>query len=375
MRRPTNRMFNANKLKLGIFSANCSGGMAATKVPERWQNTWENNLKIAQLADDAGIEFMLPIARWAGYGGSTDFHGSVLETITWASALLASTREITVFATVHTAFTHPIVAAKQFATADHVGAGRFGLNIVAGWNQPEYEMFGMELAADHSTRYEFGQEWFDVIRKIWTSDEPFDWNGKYFQLKHVYGNPKPYGGTQPPILNAASSEEGRDFAVRNVDFLFTVLVDIEKGKADVTAVKERARKVGRDVGVFTTSYVVCRPTKKEAEEYHDYYANQMADWDAADRLMELQGLHAKSFPPEAFKLFRQRFAAGHGVYPLVGDPDTIADELERIHQAGFDGTTLAFVDYVKEFPFFRDEVLPRLERKGLRTPVAAMAAE
>src|SRR5258708_10499471 len=62
-------ILNQNKLKLGIFSANCSGGMAVTKVPERWVNSWENNIRLAKLADDAGIEFLLPIARWIGYGG------------------------------------------------------------------------------------------------------------------------------------------------------------------------------------------------------------------------------------------------------------------------------------------------------------------
>jgi hypothetical protein len=58
--------------------------------------------------------------------------------------------------------------------------------------------------------------------------------------------------------------------------------------------------------VFTTSYVVCRPTAKEAQDYQAYYADKEADWPAVDRLMELQGVHAKSFPPEAFKLFRNR---------------------------------------------------------------------
>jgi hypothetical protein len=56
---PRTTMFNGNKLKLGIFSPNCSGGMAVTKVPERWDASWENNLKLAQMADEAGIEFLL----------------------------------------------------------------------------------------------------------------------------------------------------------------------------------------------------------------------------------------------------------------------------------------------------------------------------
>ena len=61
-------------------------------------------------------------------------------------------------------------------------------------------------------------------------------------------------------------------------------------------------------------------------------------------------------------------AAGHGGFPLVGTPDTIADLLEKLSETGIAGTTLAFVDYAKEFPYFRQEVLPRLEAKGLRQP-------
>jgi hypothetical protein len=115
------------QLKLGFFSPNCSGGMSVTKVPERWVNSWDNNIRLAKLADEAGIEFLLPIARWIGYGGETDFHGSVLETLTWATGLLAHTERINIFATVHTAFIHPVAAAKQLATADQLGRGRLGL--------------------------------------------------------------------------------------------------------------------------------------------------------------------------------------------------------------------------------------------------------
>ncbi|MBZ5666095.1 MAG: LLM class flavin-dependent oxidoreductase [Acidobacteriia bacterium] len=370
MGRKQSPILNNNKLKLGFFSPNCSGGMAVTKVPERWVNSWDNNIQLAKLADEAGIEFLLPIARWIGYGGETDFHGSVLETLTWATGLLANTKRINVFATVHTAFIHPVVAAKQLATADQLGHGRLGLNIVAGWNKPEYDAFGIDLPEKHSDRYALAQEWFDVVKTIWNHNGPSDWNGKFYHLKGVYGFPRPYDGI-PPIMNAAGSGEGREFAARNADFLFAISVDLEKSKAEVDAIKATATKLGRNTGVFTLCHVVCRPTKKEAEDYYRYYAHDHADWGAVDNLMRLQGMHAQSFPAEALQMLRDRFAAGHGTYPLVGDPDTIAKEMEKITASGFAGTTLSFVDYVKEFPYFRDEVIPRLEKKGLREKFTA----
>ena len=114
-------MHNGNALKVGLFGANCSSGRSATKVPERWSATWPDCLALAKLADDAGLDFMLPIARWKGYGGDTDFHGASLETITWAVGLLSATKRMTVFGTVHAPLFHPLIAAKEFVTADHVG--------------------------------------------------------------------------------------------------------------------------------------------------------------------------------------------------------------------------------------------------------------
>ena len=127
---PPLAMYNGNALKIGLFGANCSSGRSATTVPERWSASWPDCLALARLADDAGLDFMLPIARWKGYGGDTDFHGRSLETITWAVGLLGATKRLTVFGTVHAPLFHPLIAAKEFVTADHIGEGRVGMNIV-----------------------------------------------------------------------------------------------------------------------------------------------------------------------------------------------------------------------------------------------------
>ncbi len=158
-------MYNNNKIQIGLFGANCSSGRAVTLVRERWSGTWADNKRLAQLADEIGIDFMLPIGRWKGYGGDTDYQGETLETITWATALLALTKRITVFGTVHAPIFNPIVAAKQMVTADHVGEGRFGLNIVVGWNEGEFDMFGV-AQREHDARYDYAQEWIDVIKMI-----------------------------------------------------------------------------------------------------------------------------------------------------------------------------------------------------------------
>lgn len=68
---------------------------------------------------------------------------------------------------------------------------------------------------------------------------------------------------------------------------------------------------------------------------------------------------------------RSRFAAGHGSCPLIGTRDDVAEEIARYAKAGFDGMTLAFVDYAGELEYFVQEVLPRLERLGVRDPLLA----
>ncbi len=361
-----NTMINGNRLKLGFFSANCSGGMAITNVPERWGASWEDNLALARLCDTAGIEFLLPVARWIGYGGgSSGFHDDVLETITWCAGLLAATERLTVFATTHTAFFHPIVAARQFATIDHISNGRFGLNVVCGWNKMEYDMFGIDLPEAHDARYAMGQEWFDIVQKIWTSETPFDWDGEHYRLRHVLGSPRPRYG-RPPVMNAGSSPQGRDFALRNADYLFTVLTDLDNAADEVATIQALASEQTQFRGVFTTAHVVCRPSRAEAEDYYAHYAGEMADWDRVDALMRLQGMHSQSWPEAHYRQFRERFAGGLGTWPIVGSPDDVADTLARISGAGYHGVAMGLVNYTEEFPFFRDEVLPRLVARGLR---------
>jgi alkanesulfonate monooxygenase SsuD/methylene tetrahydromethanopterin reductase-like flavin-dependent oxidoreductase (luciferase family) len=84
--------------------------------------------------------------------------------------------------------------------------------------------------------------------------------------------------------------------------------------------------------------------------------------------MTLQGLYAQSYPKELIAKYRTRFASGHGGYPIVGDPDHVAAEFRRVADAGFSGATIATVNYLADLPYLIQEVLPRLERMGLRRP-------
>ena len=365
---PTQRreQLNRNKLSLGLFGANCSGGLAITTVPERWDASWENNQKAACMADAAGIEFMLPLGRWKGYGGVTDHNASNFETLTWATGILASTRNIMAFGTVHVSLFNPVVAAKQMVTADHVGQGRFGLNVVCGWNIDEFDMLGINLA-QHEDRYDQGQEWIDIITRAWSCAEPFDYDGKFYQVHKTDINPKPHGGGRPMIVCAGNSPRGRDFAARNADMMFTnILTGLDGVPGNVSALKGMAAGYDRDIGVFSNVAVVCRPSKKEAEEYFHYYAVENADLDAVENMIVGRGLKKSDTSEEVLQAARIRAAGGNGALPIIGNPDDVVATMKRLSESGISALAMGFTNYLDHFPYFRDEVLPRLEREGLR---------
>ena len=80
-------------------------------------------------------------------------------------------------------------------------------------------MFGVQQR-EHADRYEFAQEWIDVVKRAWSEDE-FDFDGKFFKLAGVRAKPKPFGGARPVIMNAGRSGPGQAFAMRNCDAFFT----------------------------------------------------------------------------------------------------------------------------------------------------------
>ena len=217
-----------NRLKLGVFSTNADGGLAITDVPERWLASWQDNLTATQIADRAGLEFVLPIARWRGFGGRNKVREWSFETFTWAAGLAAATEQIGLFMTVHVPLVHPLYAAKALATVDHISQGRAGLNIVCGWNPKEFGMFGTPLV---EKGYDQAGEWLDIVEKLYASDQPFDHDGTYYHLTQAVSRPASLQRPRPVTMNAAFGGPGRDFAAAKCDYLHDLLRDRRSGQA------------------------------------------------------------------------------------------------------------------------------------------------
>jgi alkanesulfonate monooxygenase SsuD/methylene tetrahydromethanopterin reductase-like flavin-dependent oxidoreductase (luciferase family) len=170
-------------------------------------------------------------------------------------------------------------------------------------------------------------------------------------------------------MNAGASATGQAFAIRNCDALFSHVssaMRLDETAAHVTNVRGLARQHGREIDVYTVGVVTCRPTAREAEAYWRHCIVDNADWAAVDNILAMRNITPETRGPEEFERLRNHQANGMGGLPLVGDPDTVTNQLAQLAAAGLTGIAVSFVNYLDELPYFCAEVLPRLARLGLR---------
>jgi FMNH2-dependent dimethyl sulfone monooxygenase len=358
---------NENRFKLGIFCMNVSHGTTMTTAPGALTPTWAENVRIARAADRAGWEFLLPLGRWRGFGGDLNFDDKSFEVYTWAAGIAAVTTQIQVFTTSHIRMVHPVMAAKQGCTIDHIAGGRSALNVVAGQKPEEIAMFGIEQIP-HDDAYDAADEWLTMVKRLWTEDADLDFAGTYLQAKGAHAMPKPLQRPYPVIVNAGSSPRGRLFGAKHADFSFLSLPDVEQLGALAADCRDVAwREYKRKLGTFTHGYVVCRDTEKEAQDYLKYYVDECGDWGAAEGLIKaLLGAKSQSIPPETLVTMQRAFISGWGGIPFVGTAEQIVEQMQGLADAGLDGAALHWVDYEEGLERFNRTVLPLMIQAGLR---------
>lgn len=355
-------MYNANRMKIGVFGTNVSGGGTMTKAPTSFVPTFEHNLSIAEKSEALGFEFLVPFGRWKSFGGETEYNGNCMEVYTWAAALAARTSEIMIFATSHVPTVHPIIAAKQGATIDHISHGRWGLNVVCGWFGPEMEMFGAKML-EHDDRYGRASEWIEVVKRLW-QEQHFDHEGEFYKVIDGFLDPKPVQQPYPVIVNAGVSDAGREFAARHVDFNFITMDSLASATATAKDVRARAHAHDREIGVLGNGFVLVRDTEEEARQAFDAII-AAGDWGAAHNIMRLLGIESDSFNAQ-IEQYAKRFVAGWGGHLLVGTPEQVVDGFIALEKAGVDGMALIWHDYDHEIPYFGERVLPLMRQAGLR---------
>jgi dimethylsulfone monooxygenase len=372
-RRTLNPALGRRKLKLGTFQTNLDSGCVMSDLDGRLELTWPNTVTLAQLADAMDFEALVPVARWRGFGGATDPQGPGFETFTWAAGIAGATKNSGVISTSHVALNHPIIAAKQSTVIDHISNGRYTLNVVNGWNYPEMEMFGVSLL-EHEDRYACAEEWLTIVKRLWTEEEKFDFDGKFYRIKGGYLQPKPIQAPYPAIMNAGSSERGRHFACQHCDLVFTNIRshDIATNTAHVAAYHTLARETyGREVKVWSNATVVQAETEKEAKDFYRYYVHEKGDWAAARNVIDTMAaeINKRDYPEERRNAMAEMMISGWGGFPLIGTKEQVVDGLATLSKIGLDGVLLSWPRYIEGMREFRDVTYPLVKQAGLRHPV------
>lgn len=366
------RRFGTNPFELGLFAFNVQNGMARL-TSSLWDNTFDQNVTAAQMAEEAGLEFLLPLSRWQsnrGYPRERDDEGGSFETLTWASGILAATSRIHVFGTLSVAYMNPVIGAKQCVTVHHVGKGRFGLNVVSGSHPKDGPMVGVK-PGHHDADYDYTGEWITIAKRIWSEHAPFDHTGEYFDLKNVLIKPKPYGGERPMVISAGHSHRGRQFAMEHADALFTAITEMRNAREELST----ARAASTDdeyVPIYGSSHLCARATRKEAEEYYHYIVHELGDWTGMDDNLA-NWLRGRTVPIADLERLKERLISGVGTFLAIGSYDDVVETYRLLHEAGLDGVAVGMFDYIADTERLRDEILPRMERVGLRNPVKAIA--
>jgi len=255
-----------------------------TAHADRFLPTWQDSVAVAKMFDDAGLEAIVPYSRWKPFGGPEHATGVTLDTFAWAAAVSAVTSYSSVFATVHAHAVHPLVAAKQGATIDQISGGRFALNLVVGFYLPEIETFGSD-AGTKDDRYDLGEAWIDAVRRLWTETGEIDIDTPHVKIKGSVSQPKPVQKPSPPIMNAGSSDRGRQLAGRYADIAFVVsqTEDPTAIAEQVASYKSYAREqFGRDIHVWGYGLVVQAPSIDEAREILRTYTVDYMDRESVD---------------------------------------------------------------------------------------------
>lgn len=374
-------------------------------------------LKLAQIAERGLLDSLFMADGYVGTGRR-------LEPFTLLSALASVTEHIGLIGTVGTTYNEPYHVARKFASLDHISGGRAGWNIVTGHTDATAYNFGREEHLEHSKRYEAAEEFVEITKQLWDSWEEealvfdkqsgvqFDetrlheinFKGKVYKVKGPLNIPRPPQG-YPVLVQAGSSESGKELAAKTAEAIFTAQPTFGEGKAFYTDVKARLAKYGRtpeQLVILPGLSPIIGDTAAEAQDLEDELNAFNNVEDAVDKLSERFGVNLTGysidgpFPVSAFDsakgidsvngsksrhqlildLIRKenltirqlvnRLASGRGHLTFTGTPIQLADVIEHwITHGASDGFNLMPPLYPNGLEAFVDKVIPELQNRGL----------
>ena len=335
--------------------------------------------------------------------------------LTLLPALATATSRLGLIATASTTFEPPYLIARRFASLDHISGGRAGWNLVTTSNPDAALNFGMTEHMDHAARYRRAREFVDVVTGLWDSwaDDAFirdagsglffdparlhvlDHKGEHFSVRGPLNIARPVQGW-PVIVQAGSSEDGKQIAAETAEVVFGAQNRLEDGQRFYADVKGRMEKLGRDpshLKILPAAFVVVGDSADEAAEKRArldslvYYESGIAALSIA------LGHDASGFDPDgplpetpesnASKSGRERVLdmarrenlsvrqlaqrlGGYAGLAMVGTPKTIADTMEEwLVSNASDGFNVMFSHVPGGLDEFVDKVVPKLQRRGI----------
>jgi FMN-dependent oxidoreductase (nitrilotriacetate monooxygenase family) len=375
---------------------------------------------LARIAEDATFDSLF-LADTPGLWGDGQFRpAGQLEPVTLLAVLASVTERIGLVATASTTYNSPYNLARRFATLDHVSAGRAGWNLVTTAESRTARNFGLDARPSHAERYRRAQEFLDVTRKLWDSwaddaavsdkargryADPsrirtVDHAGDFYRVRGPLNVRRPPQG-HPVLVQAGSSTDGRAFAARNAEAIFTAHQTRERAAAFYADIKAQARAAGRDpdavkilpgiVPVLGSSAAEARALAQQLDELRvpEYGLHQLAevlevpaDTLALDARLPrdvLEREHREGAQSRAdlvvelavredltVRELLSRLGGGRGHFTLVGTPEQVADTIESWFTGGAaDGFNVKAPVLPAGLEAFAAHVLPILKRRGL----------
>jgi FMN-dependent oxidoreductase (nitrilotriacetate monooxygenase family) len=261
-------MTRPGKLHLNAFLMGVGHHEAAWRLPESdpfASTNVEHYQNLARIAERGKLDSLFladgPVL-WTNIGQRP---AGTLEPTLLLTALAGVTERVGLIATASTTYNEPYNLARRFGTLDHVSAGRAGWNIVTTAGVEAARNFNLSELPAHAARYARAAEFVDVCLKLWDSwaddvaigdkasgvwgdDEkvhPPRHVGRHFRVEGALNLPRPPQG-HPLLVQAGSSEDGKELAARYAEAVFTAQQTLDDARAFYTDLKARAQSLGRN---------------------------------------------------------------------------------------------------------------------------------
>jgi pyrimidine oxygenase len=328
-------------MDIGVFIPIGNNGWIISKTSPQYKPSFALNRDITLAAERGGFDFALSMIKLRGFGGATRHWDFNLESFTLMSGLAAVTTRIKLFATVATLTIPPAIAARMASTIDDISGGRFGLNLVTGWQSAEYSQMGLWPGEAHyRDRYEYLSE--------------------YVTMTDCRLSPRPR--REIPLICAGQSDEGMAFSARFADMNFCLGKGVNTPTAFAPAVarlRAACAATGRDIGAYALIMVIADETDAAAHAKWQRYKDG-ADTEALAWIASQVAMDTTAGPTAHTKQVTQSDGAVNlNMGTLVGSHASVAKMLDEMAaMPGVRGVLLTFDDFIEGVTAFAERIQP-----------------